>query len=86
MRAGNLNLHREPGDRRAPVAAVPLRGAEVVPGGLGPKRPFSFRILQGGAELAALEVIPSHRRHDPFSRVMKNIILFFLCVGAGGGL
>ncbi|XP_019747509.1 actin filament-associated protein 1-like 1 isoform X3 [Hippocampus comes] len=55
VRAGNLNLHQEPGDRRAPVAAFPLRGAEVVPGGLGPKRPFSFRILQGGAELAALE-------------------------------
>ncbi|XP_051902997.1 actin filament-associated protein 1-like 1 [Hippocampus zosterae] len=55
VRAGNLNLHREPGERRAPVAAVPLRGAEVVPGGLGPERPFSFRVLRGGAELAALE-------------------------------
>ncbi|XP_077362040.1 actin filament-associated protein 1-like 1 isoform X2 [Festucalex cinctus] len=55
VRAGSLNLKKDPGDQRPPVMVVPLRGAEVVPGGLGPKRPFSFRILQGGAELAALE-------------------------------
>ncbi|KAM9782173.1 actin filament-associated protein 1-like 1 isoform 5-T5 [Syngnathus typhle] len=55
VRAGTLKLQRDPGDQRPPVATVPLRGADVVPGGLGPKRPFSFRILQGGAELVALE-------------------------------
>ncbi|XP_061659934.1 actin filament-associated protein 1-like 1 isoform X2 [Syngnathoides biaculeatus] len=55
VRGGILNLQRDPGDRRVPVMAVPLRGAEVMPGGLGPKRPFCFRILQGGVELAALE-------------------------------
>ncbi|XP_061559511.1 LOW QUALITY PROTEIN: actin filament-associated protein 1-like 1 [Phycodurus eques] len=55
VRGGILNLQRDPGDQRAPVMAVPLREAEVVPGGLGPKHPFSFRVLQGGAELAALE-------------------------------
>ncbi|XP_057676895.1 actin filament-associated protein 1-like 1 isoform X2 [Corythoichthys intestinalis] len=55
LRAGSLVLQREPGDQRSPVATVPLRGAEVVPGGLGPKHPFSFRVLHGGAELAALE-------------------------------
>ncbi|XP_077401870.1 actin filament-associated protein 1-like 1 [Vanacampus margaritifer] len=55
VRAGSLNVQRDPGDQRPPVMVVPLRGAEVAPGGLGPKRPFSFRILQGGAKLAALE-------------------------------
>ncbi|XP_077448461.1 actin filament-associated protein 1-like 1 [Stigmatopora argus] len=55
LRAGSLLLRRDPGDQRPPVTTLPLRGAEVVTGGLGPKRPFSFRILHGGAELAALE-------------------------------
>ncbi|KAM9847175.1 actin filament-associated protein 1-like 1 [Aulostomus maculatus] len=55
VQSGNLYLHKEPGDQRPPVIVIPLKGAEVVPGGLGPKHPFSFRILQGGNELADLE-------------------------------
>nr|XP_057943060.1 actin filament-associated protein 1-like 1 isoform X2 [Doryrhamphus excisus] len=55
VRAGSLYLQRDPGDQRPPVMVVPLRGSEVVPGGCGPKHPFSFRILQGSAELASLE-------------------------------
>ncbi|KAK7925892.1 hypothetical protein WMY93_008202 [Mugilogobius chulae] len=55
LRGGKLYFYREPGDRAAPVQVVPLKGAEVVPGGLGPKHPFSFRILQSGSELASLE-------------------------------
>uniref|UniRef100_A0A3Q1H008 Actin filament-associated protein 1-like 1 n=1 Tax=Acanthochromis polyacanthus TaxID=80966 RepID=A0A3Q1H008_9TELE len=55
LRGGSLYLQKDPGDQRPPVIVVPLKGAEVVPGGLGPKHPFSFRILQGGNELAALE-------------------------------
>ncbi|XP_061755242.1 actin filament-associated protein 1-like 1 isoform X2 [Nerophis ophidion] len=55
VRAGSLHLLRDPGDQRPPVMVVPLRGAEVVPGDCGPKHPFSFRILQGGVELASLE-------------------------------
>jgi len=55
VRGGTLHLHRERGDLRTPVSSVPLGGAEVVPG-FGPKHPFAFRILQGGTELAALEV------------------------------
>lgn len=58
VRGGSLYLQKEPGDHRPPVIVVPLKGGDVavVPGGLGPKHPFSFRILQGGNELAALEV------------------------------
>ncbi|XP_017276841.1 actin filament-associated protein 1-like 1 isoform X2 [Kryptolebias marmoratus] len=59
LRGGNLYLQKDPGDQRPPVVAVPLKGAEVVPGGLGPKYPFSFRIMQGGNELAALEASSS---------------------------
>ncbi|XP_008331479.1 actin filament-associated protein 1-like 1b isoform X1 [Cynoglossus semilaevis] len=55
VRGGSLNLHKDSGDQRPPVMVVPLKGAEVVPGGLGPKHPFSFRILQAGSEVAALE-------------------------------
>ncbi|XP_072231414.1 actin filament-associated protein 1-like 1b [Leuresthes tenuis] len=55
LRSGSLYLQKDPGDQRPPIIVVPLKGAEVVPGGLGPKHPFSFRILQGGNELAALE-------------------------------
>ncbi|KAM4619939.1 actin filament-associated protein 1-like 1 isoform 2-T2 [Polymixia lowei] len=55
VRGGSLYLQRDPGDQRPPVMVVPLGGAEVVPGGPGPKHPFSFRILQGGSELVALE-------------------------------
>ncbi|CAI5643143.1 unnamed protein product [Oreochromis niloticus] len=55
LRGGSLYLQKDPGDQRPPIIGVPLKGAEVVPGGLGPKHPFSFRILQGGNELAALE-------------------------------
>uniref|UniRef100_G3QAX8 Actin filament-associated protein 1-like 1 n=1 Tax=Gasterosteus aculeatus aculeatus TaxID=481459 RepID=G3QAX8_GASAC len=46
---------RSPGTRRPPVIVVPLKGAEVATGGLGPKHPFSFCILQEGSELASLE-------------------------------
>lgn len=56
LRGGNLYLQKDPGDQRPPVIVVPLKGAEVVPGGLGPKHPFSFHIMQAGNELAALEV------------------------------
>lgn len=56
LRGERLYLQKEPGDQRPPVVVVPLKGAEVVPGGLGPKHPFSFRILQSGNELASLEV------------------------------
>lgn len=56
LRDGNLYLQKDPGDQRPPVVVVPLKGAEVVPGGLGPKHPFSFCITQGGNKLAALEV------------------------------
>ncbi|CAK6957210.1 actin filament-associated protein 1-like 1 isoform X2 [Scomber scombrus] len=55
VRDGSLYLQKDPGDQRPPVIVVPLKGAEVVTGGLGPKHPFSFHILQGGNELAALE-------------------------------
>ncbi|KAF7662524.1 hypothetical protein LDENG_00233740 [Lucifuga dentata] len=55
VRGGSLCLHKDPGDQRPPVVMVPLKGAEVVPGSLGPKHPFSFCILQGGSELVALE-------------------------------
>ncbi|XP_035523088.1 actin filament-associated protein 1-like 1, partial [Morone saxatilis] len=55
VRAGSLYLQKDPGDQRPPIIVVPLKGAEVVPGGLGPKHPFSFCILQGGNELASLE-------------------------------
>ncbi|XP_029957435.1 actin filament-associated protein 1-like 1b [Salarias fasciatus] len=55
VRGGSLHLQKDPGDQRPPVIVVPLKGAEVMPGGLGPKHPFSFRILQGSSELAALE-------------------------------
>lgn len=55
LRGERLYLQKEPGDQRPPVVVVPLKGAEVVPGGLGPKHPFSFRILQSGNELASLE-------------------------------
>ncbi|KAJ3588872.1 hypothetical protein NHX12_009726 [Muraenolepis orangiensis] len=55
LRGGTLYLQRDPGDSRPPVLAVPLAGAEVVPGGVGPKHPFSFRVLQAGKELLALE-------------------------------
>lgn len=59
LRGGKLYFYREPGERAAPVLLVPLKGAEVVPGGLGPKHPFSFRILQSGTELASLEASSS---------------------------
>ncbi|XP_041865193.1 actin filament-associated protein 1-like 1 [Melanotaenia boesemani] len=59
LRAGSLYLQKDPGDQRPPIIVVPLKGAEVVPGGLGPKHPFSFRIMQGGNELVALETICS---------------------------
>ncbi|KAA8586764.1 hypothetical protein FQN60_000600 [Etheostoma spectabile] len=55
VRGGSLYLQKDPGDRRPPVAVVPLQGAEVVTGSLGPKHPFSFCILQAGSELASLE-------------------------------
>ncbi|XP_038564884.1 actin filament-associated protein 1-like 1 [Micropterus salmoides] len=55
VRDGSLYLQKDPGDQRPPVIVVPLKGAEVVPGGLGPKHPFSFCILQAGNELASLE-------------------------------
>ncbi|XP_077961343.1 actin filament-associated protein 1-like 1 isoform X3 [Gasterosteus aculeatus] len=55
VRGGNLYMQKEPGDRRPPVIVVPLKGAEVATGGLGPKHPFSFCILQEGSELASLE-------------------------------
>lgn len=57
VRGGSLYLQKEPGDRRPPILVVPLKGAEVVPGSLGPKHPFSFSIRQAGNEQAALEVI-----------------------------
>lgn len=57
VRGGSLYLQKEPGDQQKPVIVVPLKGAEVVPGGLGPKHPFSFCIRQAGSELASLEVI-----------------------------
>lgn len=56
VRGGNLYLQKEPGVQRPPVIVIPLKGAEVVTGGLGPKHPFSFHILREGNELAALEV------------------------------
>ncbi|XP_068187544.1 actin filament-associated protein 1-like 1 isoform X2 [Antennarius striatus] len=55
IRNGSLYLQKDHSDQRQPVAVVPLKGAEVVPGGLGPKHPFSFLICQGGSELASLE-------------------------------
>uniref|UniRef100_A0A3B5LA15 Actin filament-associated protein 1-like 1 n=1 Tax=Xiphophorus couchianus TaxID=32473 RepID=A0A3B5LA15_9TELE len=59
LRGGNLYLQKDPGDQQPPVIVVPLKGAEVVPGGLGPKHPFSFHIMQAGNELAALEASSS---------------------------
>ncbi|XP_078122216.1 actin filament-associated protein 1-like 1 [Sander vitreus] len=55
VRGGSLYLQKDPGDQRPPVIVVQLQGAEVVTGGLGPKHPFSFCILQAGSELASLE-------------------------------
>ncbi|CAJ1063591.1 actin filament-associated protein 1-like 1 [Xyrichtys novacula] len=55
VRGGSLYLQKEPGDQKPPLIVVPLKGAEVVTGGLGPKHSFSFYILQGGNELACLE-------------------------------
>ncbi|XP_068457444.1 actin filament-associated protein 1-like 1 [Clinocottus analis] len=55
VRGGSLYLQKDPRDRRPAVIVVPLRGAEVATGGLGPKHPFSFCILQAGSELASLE-------------------------------
>ncbi|XP_076017537.1 actin filament-associated protein 1-like 1 [Genypterus blacodes] len=55
VKAGGLHLQKDPGDQRPPVVVVPLKGAEVMPGSHGAKHPFSFCILQGGNELAALE-------------------------------
>ncbi|KAM3869580.1 actin filament-associated protein 1-like 1 [Diretmus argenteus] len=55
VRGGSLYLQKDPGDQRPPLIVVPLGGAEVVTGGFGPDHPFSFRILQGGSELVALE-------------------------------
>ncbi|XP_051514639.1 actin filament-associated protein 1-like 1 isoform X3 [Myxocyprinus asiaticus] len=54
VRAGSLYLYHEKGDQRIPHSTVGLKGCEVVPG-LGPKHPFSLRILRGGTEVAALE-------------------------------
>lgn len=59
VRGGSLYLQKDPGDQRPPLVMVPLKGAEVVPGGLGPKHPFSFCIRQSGKEVASLEVISS---------------------------
>lgn len=56
VRDGSLYLQKDPGDQRPAAIVVPLKGAEVVPGGLGPKHPFSFCIRQAGNELASLEV------------------------------
>lgn len=56
VRAGSLYLYHEKGEQRVPHTTVALKGCEVVPG-LGPKHPFALRILKGGAELAALEVV-----------------------------
>ncbi|KAM3600741.1 uncharacterized protein V6R79_001658 [Siganus canaliculatus] len=55
VRGGTLYLQKDAGDQRPPIIAVPLKGAEVIPGGLGPKHPFSFSIRQAGSELASLE-------------------------------
>ncbi|XP_029304802.1 actin filament-associated protein 1-like 1b isoform X2 [Cottoperca gobio] len=55
VRGGSLYLQKDPRDQRPPVMVVLLKGAEVVTGGLGPKHPFSFCILQAGSEVASLE-------------------------------
>ncbi|KAL3042663.1 hypothetical protein OYC64_020561 [Pagothenia borchgrevinki] len=55
VRGGNLYLQKDPGDQRPAVIVVPLKGAEVLTGSLGPKHPFSFCILQAGIELASME-------------------------------
>lgn len=55
VRGGTLYLQKDAADQRPPIIAVPLKGAEVIPGGLGPKHPFSFSIRQAGSELASLE-------------------------------
>lgn len=68
VRAGSLHLQKEPGEQRSTVMVVPLRGAEVVPGGLGPRHPFSFCIRQAGTELAALEVT-SGSIHDCVAQI-----------------
>ncbi|TNM84735.1 actin filament-associated protein 1-like 1b isoform X1 [Takifugu flavidus] len=59
VRGGSLYLQKDPGDQRPPLVMVPLKGAEVVPGGLGPKHPFSFCIRQSGKEVASLEASSS---------------------------
>lgn len=56
VQAGSLYLYHEKGEQRVPHTTVALKGCDVVPC-LGPKHPFALRILRGGAELAALEVI-----------------------------
>ncbi|KAF3841040.1 hypothetical protein F7725_006902 [Dissostichus mawsoni] len=73
VRGGNLYLQKDPGDQRPAVIVVPLKGAEVLTGSLGPKHPFSFCILQAGIELASMEQedvdsrIVNVRRHASFS-------------------
>ncbi|XP_061104554.1 actin filament-associated protein 1-like 1 isoform X2 [Conger conger] len=54
VRGGFLCFQQEKGDPQGNLNAVALQDCEVEPG-LGPKHPFAFRILRGGAEVLALE-------------------------------
>ncbi|XP_030637157.1 actin filament-associated protein 1-like 1b isoform X2 [Chanos chanos] len=54
VRGGTLYLHKDRGDERTHVNALPLHGTDVLPG-LGPNHPFAFRIMRGSTEVAALE-------------------------------
>ncbi|XP_038843195.1 actin filament-associated protein 1-like 1 [Salvelinus namaycush] len=55
---GSLHFHPDRGDPRPSLVPLPLHGCEVFPG-LGPKHPFTLRILKGGTEVAALEACSS---------------------------
>ena len=55
LRDNQLLLHKDRTDLKSHIAALPLRGCEVIPG-LDSKHPFAFRLLRNGQEVAVLEV------------------------------
>ncbi|XP_041703686.2 actin filament-associated protein 1-like 1 isoform X2 [Coregonus clupeaformis] len=58
VHGGSLHFHPDRGDPRPSLAPLPLHRCEVFPG-LGPKHPFTLRILKGGTEVAVLEACSS---------------------------
>ncbi|XP_076145309.1 actin filament-associated protein 1 isoform X1 [Alosa pseudoharengus] len=58
LRDNQLLLHKDRTDLKSHIAALPLRGCEVIPG-LDSKHPFAFRLLRNGQEVAVLEASSS---------------------------